>query len=252
MKASSHRLGTSLAGLLACFLAAACASPDDPAAPGETGGVLEAAVFQEPWAGGGATLLIRALDGAFVWENRAAVAPGRHEVLFEYEATTACGRTEGCAVSRVNERLTFEAEPGRSYRLRAERLEQSARVWIEESEGGREIAATTAAWTTVKTEGYPNVAWLGLCADADRGDPKARRAIGLRYWHGWWPVRRDLVLAYQWLRLAVAAGDGDAPSLLDRLVGEMSEAETARGEANLAAWGPGTCVSEARLAPETR
>ena len=239
-----------LAGLLAGLALAACATPDERAAPGEAGGALETAFFQERWEGGGATLLIRALDGAFVWENRVALDPGRHEVLFEYEVTTACGPGQGCAVRRVNDRLAFEAEEGRAYRLRAERGDKAARVWIEDSEDSREIAATTAAWTTIRSEGYPNVAWLGLCADADRGDPKARRAIGLRYWRGRWPVQRNLVLAYQWLRLAVAAGDGDAPYLLDRLIDEMSDTQTAQGEANLAAWAPGTCVSEAVFAPD--
>lgn len=252
MSAPSFRLFLRPAGLLASLALAACATQDEPTAAGEVDGTLEATFFQERWDGGGATLLIRALDGAFIWENRAALDPGRREILFEYEVTTACGQAEGCAVRRVNDRLAFDAEAGHAYRLRAARRDEAARIWIEDLENGREIAATTAAWTAVRSEGYPNVAWLGLCADADRGDPKARRAIGLRYWHGWWPVRRDLVLAYQWLRLASAAGDGDAPHLLDGLIGEMSEADTARAEDRLAAWAPGTCVSEAALVPESQ
>lgn len=243
-----HSRNRLLAALIGGFVLAGCGSaPDrDQMAEGAPA-VLEAEFFQERWEAGGGTLLIRALDGAFIWDNRAALEPGNHEILFEYEVTMTCARATGCAVWRTHDRIGFEAEAGESYRLRAERQDDAVRAWVERAGDGAVVASRRANQLTVEHEGYPNEAWRGLCTDAERGDAKARRAIGLHYWRGWWPARRDVVLAYQWLSLASQANDSAAPAFREMLTAEMTGAQIAEGKRRVERWRPGACVTEAKL-----
>ncbi len=99
----------------------------------------------------------------------------------------------------------------------------------------------------VEHEGYPNQAWQGLCNDADMGDAKARRAIGLHYWRGWWPAERDVILAYQWLSLAAQANDSAAPTFREKLATEMTRDQIDEAVRRVGRWKPGICVSEAKL-----
>ena len=227
---------------------AACATGGSPQSPSSGTAMLKAAVFQDHWAGGGGTLLIRSLDGEIVWRNQMEVSPGAHEVFFEYESTTACSRDSGCAVRRYHDRIAFEAEADRSYSLRAGIAEDGVlRAEIDDLDEGETVASIETRDAVVEHEGYPNEAWQGLCDDADRGDATARRAIGLHYWRGWWPAERDVVLAYQWLSLAAQANDSAAPAFRDTLAGEMTGGQIDEAERRVARWKPGSCVTEAEL-----
>ncbi len=194
------------------------------------------------WEDGGATLLITAVDGRFAWQNRMALSAGRHEVLFEYEVTTACTKAKGCAVRRYHDRIEFDAKDEHVYRLRAEREDGAVRSSIEDTESGETVAGSVTAEARVEYEGYPNEAWQGLCNDAERGDAKARRAIGLHYWRGWWPTERDVVRAYLWLSLATFANHSAAANFLDRLADEMNGEEIVEAERRVRRWKPGHCA----------
>ena len=243
-----HSIINRLCVFLGVLLAAGCGTSGSPDSPASGTAMLKAAVFQDHWAGGGGTLLIRSLDGEIVWRNQAQVGPGAHEVLFEFEATTACARDTGCAVRRYHERITFDAEADRSYALRAGIGEDGAlRAEIDDLTDGETVASIETRQAVVEHEGYPDEAWQGLCEDADMGDATARRAIGLYYWRGWWPAERDVVLAYQWLSLAAQANDSDAPAFRETLAGEMTMEQIDEAERRVARWETGICVTEAHL-----
>ena len=59
-------------GLALC----ACSTAEGPA-PDEKTVLLEAEFFQERWSDGGATLLIKSVDGQFAWQNRMMLTAGR-------------------------------------------------------------------------------------------------------------------------------------------------------------------------------
>jgi hypothetical protein len=230
-----------LAALLWGLALSACGTAEGPA-PEEETVTLEADFFQERWQNGGATLLIKAVDGRFAWQNRMMLSAGRHEVLFEYEVTTACAKAKGCAVRRYHDRIAFDAEAERTYRLHAEREDGAVRSSIEDRESGKTVAGSLTAEARLEYEGYPNEAWQGLCSDAERGDAKARRAIGLHYWRGWWPTERDVVRAYLWLSLAIHANDSAAATFRDRLADEMNGEEIVEAERWVRRWKPGHCA----------
>ncbi|MDH3916842.1 MAG: hypothetical protein OEU25_01560 [Rhodospirillales bacterium] len=219
----------------------ACGTAEGPA-PGEETVVLEADFFQQRWEDGGATLLIKAVDGRVAWRSRMALPAGRHEVLFEYEVTAACTAEKGCAVRRYHDRIEFSAKDERMYRLSAEYDDGAVHSSIEDSESGETVAGSVTAEARVEYEGYPNEAWQGLCNDAERGDAKARRAIGLHYWRGWWPTERDVVRAYLWLSLAMHANDSAAAHFRDRLGDEMNGHEIVEAERRVRRWKPGHCA----------
>ena len=107
---------------------------------------------------------------------------------------------------------------------------------------GLGLSACGTAEARVESEGYPNEAWQELCSDAERGDAKARRAIGLHYWRGWWPAERDLVRAYLWLSLATQANDIAAANFRDLLGDAMTGHEIVEAERRLRRWTPGRCA----------
>ncbi len=239
------KLTTLALGLALC----ACSTAEGPA-PDEKTVLLEAEFFQERWSDGGATLLIKSVDGQFAWQNRMMLSAGRHLVFFQYDVTTACAAEKGCAVRRYHDRIEFDAVAERTYRLQARREDGAVRSWIEDSESGRTLVGSVTAEVRVEYEGYPNEAWNGLCKDAERGDAKARRAIGLHYWRGWWPAERNVVLAYLWLSLATRANDSAAANFRDQLGNEMNGAEIVEAERRLRRWKPGRCaVGADRAAP---
>ena len=239
---TDHRFhGCPLAILLGCLILSACGTSDDSGPSGNEATTLEASFFQQQWEGGGSTLLIEAVDGEFVWRNRAEMGPGDHEILFEYQAIMTCSLDTGCIVRRYHDRISLDAQAGHAYTLRAEREEGVLHSWIEEAKSGDIIASRLTKEASLEHVGYPDVAWQGLCDDAERGDGKARRAIGLHYWRGWWPTERDLVRAYQWLSLAAWANDGDAPGLRDKLADEMTGDQIVEAERLVARWKPGQC-----------
>lgn len=244
-----HTISTRLLSvLLGALLLAGCDSNRGAGAPASGTAALEADVFQDHWEGGGGTLLIRSLDGEIVWRNRIGTSPGAHEVLFQYEATTACAPQSGCAVRRYHDRITFDAEADRSYRLRAGIEEDGAlRAEINDLANGRVVASVRTREAVLQHEGYPKEAWQVLCDAADRGDAQARRAIGLHYWSGWWPAERDVVLAYQWLSLATQAYDSVAAGFREKLAGEMTSEQIEEAERRTAGWKPGICMIEAKL-----
>ncbi len=238
-----------LAALVLGLALSGCGTAEDPA-PDEETVRLEAEFFQERWQDGGATLLSKSVDGRFAWQNREMLTAGRHVVFFQYDVTTACAMEKGCAVRRYHDRIDFDAAAEGSYRLRAVREAGGVRSWIEDSESGKTVAASVTAEVRVEYEGYPNEAWEGLCKDAERGDAKARRAIGLHYWRGWWPTERNVVLAHLWLSLAMQANDSAAAIFRARLGDEMNGEELVEAERRLRRWKPGRCaVGADRAAP---
>jgi TPR repeat protein len=230
-----------LAALVCGLALSACGTAEEPA-PDEETVLLEAEFFQERWQDGGATLLIRAVDGRFAWQNRVMLTAGRHLAFFQYDVTTACAAEKGCAVRRYTDRIEFDAMAERTYRLRAMRENGAVRSWIEDRESGKTVADSVTAEVRVEYEGYPNEAWEGLCKDAERGDAMARRAIGLHYWRGWWPAERNVVLAYLWLSLAMQANDSAAAIFRARLGDEMNGEEIVEAERRLRRWKPGRCA----------
>ena len=238
-----------LAALAWGLALSACGTAEGPA-PDEETVLLEADFFQERWQDGGATLLIKSVDGRFVWQNSVMLTAGRHVAFFQYEVTTACAAEKGCGVRRYHDRIEFDATAERTYRLRAAREDDAVRSWIEDMDSGKTVASSATAEVRVAYEGYPNDAWQGLCKDAERGDAKARRAIGLHYWRGWWPTERNVVLAYLWLSLAMHANDSAAATFRDRLGDEMNGAEIVEAERRIRRWKPGRCaVGADRAAP---
>ena len=238
-----------LTALVLGLALSACGTAEGPA-PDEKTVLLEAEFFQERWPDGGATLLIKSVDGRFAWQNRMMLTAGRHLVFFQYDITTACDAEKGCAVRRYHDRIEFDAVAESTYRLQALREDGAVRSWIEDSESGKTLADSVTAEVRVEYEGYPNEAWEGLCKDAERGDAKARRAIGLHYWRGWWPTERNAVLAYLWLSLAMQANDSAAAKFRNRLGDEMNGEEIVEAERRLRRWKPGRCaVGADRAAP---
>ena len=234
--------------ILGVLMLAGCGTSGSPDSPASGTAMLKAAVFQEHWAGGGGTLMIRSIDGEMVWRNQVEIGPGAHEVLFEYEATTACDPETGCAVRRYHDRITFDAKADRSYALRAGIGEDGTlRAEIDDLAEGETVASIETRKALLEHEGYPDEAWQGLCEDADMGDATARRAIGLHYWRGWWPAERDVVLAYQWLSLATQANDSAAPAFRVTLAAEMTGEQIDEAERRVARWKPGICITEAKL-----
>ena len=237
------------AALLALLALAGCAGSGDAGRePVGDPASIEADYFHERWEGGGSTLRLRTLDGAFVSDNRAEVPAGRHELLYDYEITESCDPTAGCNARRYSGRLAVELAGGRAYRLKAERGESAVRVWLEDEASGEAVASGLEDEDRLQQVGVSNAAWASLCRDAERGDPIALRAIGLYYWRGWWPARRDVTRAYQWLTLGARANDADAARFRVTLAAEMTPAEIARGLSLAAAWKPGSCATESRLA----
>ncbi len=230
-----------IAALVWGLTLSACGTAEGPA-PDEETVLLEAEVFQERWEDGGATLLIKSVDGRFAWQNRAMLTAGRHVALFQYEVTTACAAEKGCAVRRYHDRIEFDADAERTYKLQAAREDGAVHSWIEDTQSGKTVASSATAEVRVAYEGYPNEAWQGLCKDAERGDAMARRAIGLHYWRGWWPTERNVVQAYLWLSLAMHANDSAAAIFRDRLGNEMNGDEIVEAERRLRRWKPGRCA----------
>lgn len=69
-----------------------------------------------------------------LFRDRAALAPGRHEVVAKTELLVRGRRAYGA------HRLVFEAQPGRSYRVRADWHAYGPRIWIEEAESRDRVA----------------------------------------------------------------------------------------------------------------
>ena len=66
--------------ILGVLMLAGCGTSGSPDSPASGTAMLKAAVFQEHWAGGGGTLMIRSIDGEMVWRNQMEIGPGAHEV----------------------------------------------------------------------------------------------------------------------------------------------------------------------------
>ena len=69
-----------------------------------------------------------------MFRDRAALAPGRHEVVADTELIV------GGRKAYVAHRLSFDAEPGRRYLVRADWYAYGPRIWIEESGSGDRVA----------------------------------------------------------------------------------------------------------------
>jgi hypothetical protein len=69
-----------------------------------------------------------------LFRDRAALAPGTHEILANTEMVLRGQRAFGA------HRLAFEAQPGRSYVVRADWHAYGPRIWIEETDSGERVA----------------------------------------------------------------------------------------------------------------
>ncbi len=76
------------------------------------------------------------LDGRELgmFRDRAALAPGRHEVVANVELIV------GGHKAYAAHRLSFDAEPGRRYLVRADWHAYGPRIWIEEAGSGDRVA----------------------------------------------------------------------------------------------------------------
>lgn len=76
------------------------------------------------------------LDGRELgmFRDRAALAPGRHEVVANVELIV------GGHKAYAAHRLSFDAEPGRRYLVRADWHAYGPRIWIEEGGSGDRVA----------------------------------------------------------------------------------------------------------------
>ncbi len=72
---------------------------------------------------------------------------------------------------------------------------------------------------------------------AEQGNALAQLNMGQMYNYGW-GVKKDLVKAYMWYSISVAAGDQDAVSKPDSIASEMTPEQIAEGKRLAAEWKP--------------
>jgi TPR repeat protein len=123
-----------------------------------------------------------------------------------------------------------------------EEAEKLVMTW-ESGQCSRDISQNMMQWHAEDT------ALERLCTAADLGDFSSREELGRIYFHGSRGVKRNLVQAYKWYRLAEKVYE--PPSMHGRIMQKNCDAMSAEQHASavkfIEEWGPGKCEQDLLL-----